>query len=215
MYFAWLSFAVSSFNQTYIPSKDGKLYLQQGFDTISKGLETAGFKHVIANDHPDQKNHTYGRSTFFLENAERHGPLATYLVTAAQRPNFHLMTNTNARRLVRTGGRITGVELECSHGGAVGPGYTGIVGVTPGTGRVILSAGTFGSAKLLFRSMLNRFAMKAALTPVGGIGPVDQLRIVNNSRIDGPTMIPSDQWINLPVGYNLNDHVGVSGMSWL
>ncbi len=23
-------------------------------------------------------------------------------------------------------------------------------------------------------------------------------------------MISSDQWINLPVGYNLNDHVGVS-----
>jgi cellobiose dehydrogenase (acceptor) len=55
--------------------------------------------------------------------------------------------------------------------------------------------------------------MKAALTFVGGIGPADQLRIVNNSRIDGPTMISSDQWINLPVGYNLNDHVGVSSMN--
>lgn len=26
-------------------------------------------------------------------------------------------------------------------------------------------------------------------------------------------MISSDQWINLPVGHNLNDHVGVSAVS--
>lgn len=42
----------------------------------------------------------------------------------------------------------------------------------------------------------------------GGIGPTDQLNIVKNST-DGETMIKSDSWINLPVGYNLNDHVGV------
>lgn len=131
-------------------------------------------------------------------------------MTAAKRKNFRLLTNTNARRLVRTGGHITGVELECAHGGSVGPGYSGSINVTPVTGRVILSAGTFGSAKLLFRSRY--FARKycSELNTVGGIGPADQLRIVNNSKIDGPTMIPSDQWITLPVGYNLNDHVGVS-----
>ncbi|KAF2026897.1 FAD-linked reductase [Setomelanomma holmii] len=156
---------------TSIPSQDGKLYLQQGFDT---------------------KNHTYGHSTFILEHAERHGPLATYLVTAAKRKNFHLWTNRNARRLNRTGGHVTGVELECSKGGSAGPGYASRINVTPGTGRVIVSAGTFGSAKLLMRS---------------GIGPADQLKIVNNSATDGPTMISSNQWINLPVGYNVNDHV--------
>lgn len=106
----------------------------------------------MPNDHPDQKNYTYGHSTFFLENAERQGPLATYLVTAAKREKFSLWTNTVARRLVRTGGHITGVELECSKQGSVGPGHSGIVNVTAGTGRVILSAGTFGSAKLLLRS---------------------------------------------------------------
>lgn len=42
----------------------------------------------------------------------------------------------------------------------------------------------------------------------GGIGPTDQLNVVKNSA-DGETMIGSDSWINLPVGYNLNDHVGV------
>ena len=52
----------------------------------------------------------------------------------------------------------------------------------------------------------------AALTDetIGGIGPADQLAVVNRTAIDGPTMISSDQWIELPVGYNLNDHVNVS-----
>ncbi len=58
--------------------------------------------------------------------------------------------NTNAKRVVRSGGHATGVELECN-GDA---GHSGIVSVTPTTGRVILAAGTFGSAKLLLRSRL-------------------------------------------------------------
>jgi cellobiose dehydrogenase (acceptor) len=92
---------------------------------------------------------------------------------------------------------------------------SGVVNVTPGTGRVILSAGTFGSAKLLFRSELIPPRLSVAeLIIVGGIGPTDQLTIVKNSAIDGPTTISSDQWINLPVDYNLNDHVGVSSLPW-
>jgi len=173
---------------TYTPSKDGKLYLQQGYNTVSKGLDASGFKYVVANDDATQRNFTYAHATFYIDNGERHGPLATYLVTASKRDKFTLYTNTMARRLVRTGGHITGVELECK-----GAGHSGTVNVTPGTGRVILSAGTFGSAKILFRS---------------GIGPKDQLDIVKKSATDGATMISSDQWINLPVGNNLNDHVG-------
>jgi cellobiose dehydrogenase (acceptor) len=57
---------------------------------------------------------------------------------------------------------------------------------------VVLSAGTFGSAKILWRS---------------GIGTKDMLDAVKSSS-DGSTMISSDQWINLPVGHNLYDHVG-------
>lgn len=56
--------------------------------------------------------------------------------------------NTNARRVIRTGGHVTGVELECQGGS----GHSGVVNVTAGTGRVIVSAGTMGSAKVLFRS---------------------------------------------------------------
>jgi cellobiose dehydrogenase (acceptor) len=122
-----------------------------------------------------------------FSDGERGGPLATYLVTASGRSTFTLWTNTIAKRIIRTGGHATGVEVECNRGGRAG-----VVNLTPKTGRIISAAGAFGSAKLLFRS---------------GIGPTDQLNIVKNST-DGPTMIGSEQWINLPVGYNLNDHVG-------
>ncbi len=173
------------------PSMDGKLYTQQGFEMLGGGLRAAGWKEVVPNDHPELKNHTFGHSTFMYAGGERGGPLATYLVSASQRPAFAVWPNTMARRVVRSGGHATGVEIECTSSGS---GHAGVVQLTPGTGRVILSAGTFGSAKLLLRS---------------GIGPADQLNVVKGSS-DGPTMIGSDQWIDLPVGYNLNDHVGVS-----
>jgi len=173
---------------TIAPSVDGVRYLSQGFDMLGGSLKSAGWEYVVANNNPEKKNRTYGHSTFMYAGGERGGPLATYLVSAASRPSFTLWTNTIAKRVVRTGSMATGVELECN-----GAGHAGIVSVTPKTGRVILSAGAFGSAKLLWRS---------------GIGTVDQLNVIKNST-DGPTMISSDQWINLPVGYNLNDHVGV------
>ncbi len=129
---------------------DHKLYYQQGFDMMAGGLSAAGYKYIVPNEHPDQKNYTYGHSTFMYSNGERGGPLATYLVSASQRKELTLWMNTVAKRVVRTGGHATGVEIECS---ATNPGgKSGIAQLTPGTGRVILSAGTFGSAKLLMRS---------------------------------------------------------------
>lgn len=113
--------------------------------------------------------------------------MATYLVTASKRANFGMWENTSVRRVIRVGGHITGVEVEPYASG----GYTGIVNVTAVTGRVVLSAGTFGTTKILMRS---------------GIGPEDSLAVVNASTIDGPTMITSKEWINLPVGNNLEDH---------
>ncbi|KAI1756363.1 cellobiose dehydrogenase [Xylaria castorea] len=170
------------------PSVDGKVYFSQGVNLLSSALKKGGWTAVdVPNNSPGAKNRTYGPTTYMFSGGERNGPMGTYLKTAAERDNFQLWMKTPARRALRTSGRITGVELDCM----VGQDKYGTVSVTPNTGRVIVSAGTFGSAKFLMRS---------------GIGPIDQLDVVKSSK-DGPSMIGSDAWINLPVGYNLVDHV--------
>ncbi|GAB1320084.1 hypothetical protein MFIFM68171_10294 [Madurella fahalii] len=173
---------------TDTPSTDGKRYYQQGFDVLSSGLRASGWSQVTANNAPDRKNRTFSNAPFMFSGGERGGPLATYLTSAKKRSNFNLWLNTTVKRVIREGGHITGVEVEAFRTG----GYQGIVDVTKISGRVVLSAGTFGSAKILLRS---------------GIGPKDQLEVVKNSEIDGPTMISNSSWINLPVGYNLDDHL--------
>jgi len=132
-----------------ITSKDNRLYQEAGFDVVASGLNSSGYKFIVPNDQPDQRNHVYGRGQFMVSNGERSGPVGTYLASASQRSQLTVWMNSPVRRLVRNGGHITGVELECNNG------YEGVVSVTPGTGRVILSAGTFGSAKVLLRSMLS------------------------------------------------------------
>ncbi|KAF7586668.1 hypothetical protein BBP40_008517 [Aspergillus hancockii] len=173
---------------TVTPSTDGKLYLKQGENVLMKGLKAAGWQSVTLNEVPDQKKKTFGHAPFMFSQGERGGPMGTYLVSASERKNFARWSNTTVKRVVREAGRITGVEVEATLDG----GYAGTVNVTAGTGRVILSAGTFGSAKVLLRS---------------GIGPKDQLAVVKNSTADGETMIAESQWIELPVGHNLVDHV--------
>jgi cellobiose dehydrogenase (acceptor) len=171
---------------TTTPSTDGKLYLQEGFNVVSSGLKSSGWSFVNANSSPDKKNRTYANTPYMFSGGERGGPLATYLASSTKRNNFELWTNTQVKRVVRKGGHVTGVEVE----NYAGNGYVGTVNLKANTGRVILAAGTFGSPKILLRS---------------GIGPKDLLNIVKNST-DGPTMINSNQWINLPVGNNLEDH---------
>ncbi|KAL1840629.1 hypothetical protein VTJ49DRAFT_280 [Mycothermus thermophilus] len=171
---------------TWLPSMDGKLYRDEGYNVLSSGLAESGWTEVVANEVPNEKNRTFAHTHFMFAGGERDGPLATYLVSADARDNFSLWTNTAVRRAVRTGGKVTGVELECLSDG----GYSGTVNLNEGGG-VIFSAGAFGSAKLLFRS---------------GIGPEDQLEVVASSK-DGETFIDKKDWINLPVGYNLIDHL--------
>lgn len=171
---------------TWHPSVDGELYRQEGFEVLSGGLAESGWTSVVANDEPNSKNHTFAHSHFMFAGGERDGPLATYLVSADGRDNFDLWTNTAVRRAVRSGSKVTGVELECLTDG----GYSGTIKLNE-KGGVIFSAGAFGSAKLLLRS---------------GIGPEDQLEVVASSK-DGETFVAKEDWIDLPVGYNLMDHL--------
>lgn len=172
---------------TLVPSQDGKLYRDEGYNIISGGLKAGGWTQVDALKEPGKKTKTFTHTPYMFSNGERGGPMATYLVSANKRDNFEFWTGTQVRRIVREGGHATELQVEPYISG----GKVGTVKLTPQTGRVILSAGTFGSAKLLLRS---------------GIGPDDQLKIVQGSAKDGDTMIDEEDWINLPVGYNLEDH---------
>ncbi|KAJ1333220.1 cellobiose dehydrogenase (acceptor) [Microdochium nivale] len=172
---------------TDTPSTDGKRYLQQGFEALAVGLKAGGWSEVTANNVPNSKNRTFAHSPFMFSGGQRGGPLATYLASAKKRSNFDLWLNTAVKRVVRAGGHATGLEVEAFRTG----GYAGTINLTPVTGRVILSAGAFGTSKILFRS---------------GIGPSDVLDVVKASTIDGATMIAKDNWIPLPVGKNLEDH---------
>lgn len=130
------------------PSLDGILYQKEGFDVLSNGFKQAGWKEVKPNQQPTEKNHTYGRTNYMYDHGERGGPMATYLQTALSRSNFNLVMNTEVKRVVRDGGHATGVEIACTGNS----GFSKTVNLTAKTGRVILSAGTFGSPKLLYRS---------------------------------------------------------------
>jgi cellobiose dehydrogenase (acceptor) len=170
---------------TYVPSKDGKTYLRQGFNTLASALSSNGWSSVDANAVPSSKNKVYSQTPYMFSNGERGGPMATYLVEASKRSNFNLLMNTSVKKIIRTGSRATGVELEAQNSA----GKCGTVNLAA-NGKVIVSAGVFGTSKILMRS---------------GIGPTDQLNIVKASS-DGPSMIASTSWINLPVGKNLDDH---------
>ncbi|KAF8453744.1 cellobiose dehydrogenase [Kalaharituber pfeilii] len=174
---------------TDTPSLDGKRYIQESYTLMSNILGGSGWTAVTANSSPNSKNRTYAHTPFMYINGERGGPLATYYRTAKARSKVRVMLNTMVDRVIRNGTHILGVEVSP----VTNEGYKGKINAKYGTGRVVLSAGVFGTAKILFRS---------------GIGPTDQLEIVASS-IDGPNMPPKNDWINLPVGYNLMDHTNI------
>ncbi|KAM0723891.1 hypothetical protein Q7P37_000881 [Cladosporium fusiforme] len=166
------------------PSADGQLYKAQGYEIVAGALEAAGWQNVSAGAQPEEKNRTYTHPNHMFANGERGGPMATYLVDAKELPNFTLMVNTTVNRVIRDGSEATGVEVEAFLPG----GQCGNINLASG-GKVVLSAGAFGSPKILFRS---------------GIGPQDQLETVK--KAEGDALIDESEWINLPVGENLDDH---------
>ncbi|KAJ7103732.1 cellobiose dehydrogenase [Mycena epipterygia] len=173
---------------TDAPSTDGKRYLEQTSTVVQQLLTPQGYRNVTINDSPDSKDHIYGYSAYDFIAGKRGGPVATYLQTAQARSNFKLKMFTEVLNVVRNGAQITGVKTnDTSVAGGIYP-------LTP-NGRVILSAGSYGSARLLFRS---------------GIGPTDMINLVAGDPVAGPNLPPSSQWINLPVGYNVSDNPSIN-----
>ncbi|KAG5635404.1 substrate-specific activator of APC-dependent proteolysis [Sphagnurus paluster] len=174
---------------TDAPSTDGKRYLEQSADVASKLLNLQGYRQLTINDNPDQKDHVYGYSAHDFIKGKRGGPVATYFKTASARKNFTYKQNVYVQNVVRNGATITGVKTNDT---SLGP--NGVIPLTA-KGRVILSAGSYGSPRILFRS---------------GIGPTDMINLVKGDATAGPNLPPSSQWINLPVGYNVSDNPSIN-----
>jgi cellobiose dehydrogenase (acceptor) len=160
------------------PSTDGKRYLVQSAAVVGQALSNGGYANITINDQPDRKDKVYGYAAFSFLDGKRGGPVASYLRTAKVRSNFKLVVNTTATNVVRNGSVITGVRTDKAT-------YN-----LNSKGRVILSAGVFGTSRILFQS---------------GIGPTDQINIVKANSEYGARLPPSSQWINLPVGNNVQD----------
>ena len=120
-----------------------------------------------------------------FQNGKRWGPVATYLQTAQARSNFRLETYTLVSSVARNGSTITGVQTNNT---AIGP--NGFIPLNP-NGRVILSAGSFGTPRILFQS---------------GIGPSDMISLVQQNAVASTFLPPSSDFIDLPVGENVQDN---------
>lgn len=122
-------------------------------------------------------------------DGKRAGPISTYYKTAVERKNLFYSQNTLVQHIVRNGSKILGVQTDNFN---IGP--AGFVPLTE-KGRVILSAGSFGSARLLFKS---------------GIGSKDMLDIVKGHATAGPNLPAENDWIDLPVGENVSDNPSIN-----
>jgi cellobiose dehydrogenase (acceptor) len=174
---------------TDTPSTDGIKYLTNGtaiaLDALTNASVPGHFRYVVANKDADRER-TTSYTEFFFEGGEKGGPMATYLVDAAQRKTFTLRMNTSVTRVLRTGNIATGVEVE-----SMGPGgMTGTINVTPRTGRVIISAGVFNTFKILLRS---------------GIGPVENIQRLTANPSEAAKLPSRKDWLDVPAGANLDD----------
>ncbi|KAE8386660.1 hypothetical protein BDV23DRAFT_187064 [Aspergillus alliaceus] len=166
-----------------IPSADGKRYDYGMYDVLGGFFKSLGWKSVNQHEQPNEKHQAYGYPSWSVANGIRAGPVRSYLPLAQELDNFSLRLQTKVRRLVRRGGRITGVEVETESGAVE------IINIRAG-GKVILSAGAMSTPRILFNS---------------GIGPAKQIENVKSGST-GIVLPPQAEWINLPVGENLKDH---------
>ncbi|KAK7408956.1 hypothetical protein QQX98_008900 [Neonectria punicea] len=168
---------------TTTPSKDGELYDQGAWNVLSKWLDGNGFSEVDAIDQPEEKRKIYSHPPTMISNGLRAGPVRDYLPLAQALPKFDLKLNAKMLRVVRNGSSISGVEVE------TGVATRQIIKLNA-KGAVILASGALSTPRILFNS---------------GIGPADQIRTVSNGSTQ-ITLPASADWIDLPVGQNLQDH---------
>ncbi|KAL3458224.1 FAD/NAD(P)-binding domain-containing protein [Aspergillus heterothallicus] len=165
-----------------VPSEDGKLYDQGVYSSLSTFFDKLNWTSVDMSAQRNEKFQTYSHPVWNVKDYKRAGPLRTYLPLAQQRDNFSLRMGALVTRVLRSGSRVTGVEIVNAATNA-----TESIHLAP-NGKVILSAGALQSPRILFNS---------------GIGPRAQIATAQKSGVAVP---PAHEWIELPVGKSLMDH---------
>ena len=181
---------VPSINRLYqtqpssdITSDDHILYEQSGYTAAKKWLVTgAGYAEVEINAVSANKTKVFGHPIYDYKNAQRGGPVISYLQTALTRSNFHLQSGVWVNRIIHTGSTATGVVANSS-------GTISNIALSP-KGRVIVSGGALKSPELLMKS---------------GVGdPATLTRLQQANQLGG---LPSSSWINnTAVGAGLFDN---------
>jgi choline dehydrogenase len=142
------------------------------FTTFLRAGEQAGFE--IAKDHNGFRQEGLHVAQAFIHRGVRWNAARGYLAPSLDRDNLALLTRAFVERVLVEDGRATGISVT----GPIGP------RVVRADREVIVSAGVFGSPKLLM---------------VSGIGDADALRPLG---IDVVAHVPQ-------VGRNLENHPGV------
>lgn len=101
---------------TILPSSDGKRYDQTLYTVLSSFFKTLGWKSVDMLHDPNSKHQIYSYPAWNIKNQMRAGPVRTYLPFTKNLPNFTLKLNTKVLRLVRSGNKVTGVEIQAPSG---------------------------------------------------------------------------------------------------
>lgn len=167
---------------TTLSSSDGRRYNQGVYQTLASLFKANNWSEVDAIEEPNKKNKVFSHPPMNIHNSLRAGPVLTYLPLAQAMDNFKLQLNTKVLRVVRSGSAVTGVEVQTESGA------TQLINLKA-DGKVVLAAGALSTPRLLINS---------------GIGPADQLEIVNGGST-GITINSTDS-IELPVGKGLKDH---------
>ncbi|KFA74926.1 hypothetical protein S40288_06763 [Stachybotrys chartarum IBT 40288] len=173
---------------TTSPSADGEHYDDHAFKVLSSYLDTKGWNEVDSIESPNEKHQIYSRPSWSIKDNMRAGPARTYIPFAQALPNFTLKLNSKVVQVVRTGSQVTGVLVANEDGSRQ------IINLKA-NGKVVLAAGALSTPRILWNS---------------GIGRSDALEIVQSGASQTGVTLPDEaDWIDLPVGHNLQDHAQV------
>ncbi|KAG4033704.1 hypothetical protein MFRU_004g02080 [Monilinia fructicola] len=131
-------------------SSDGKHYYDHVYHLMGSVLKSIGITEVDTVTDVNDKYDNFGRDVFAAQGGQRGGPLVGYLQDAKKLPNFTLKINSPVTSVIRTGSKITGVEVN---------------GTVISAKNVVLSAGVWNTPSILFAS---------------GIGPKSELTKAKN-----------------------------------